>query len=202
MDKTTKQQNKKTTKQQAAVALQYGGSNLNFIPQSAQERYKLAVLAIGGNPQLNAAKFVQLNEKPNYLPNGMTYNESIDEQANVPHQNKPVEISEEEEQRPFNSQQDEPITVKKILKLHHEVTADIELKLRNEDNNFKKRYLNFLRTYQEIVTKCCGHSPDASLASAFVYFGKQPNNNLFPVLDNGSRIPVQPTSISLHENLA
>lgn len=32
---------------QAAVALHYGGSNLNFIPQSSQERYNLAVLAIG-----------------------------------------------------------------------------------------------------------------------------------------------------------
>ena len=75
---------------QAAVALQYGGSNLNFIPQSAEERYKLAVLAIGENPQLNVAKFVQSNEKPNYSPNSITYNESIDEQANVPHQNNPV----------------------------------------------------------------------------------------------------------------
>ena len=45
---------------QPAVALHYGGSNLNFIPQSSQERYNLAVLAIRENPHLNVAKFVSV----------------------------------------------------------------------------------------------------------------------------------------------
>ena len=92
--------------------------------------------------------------------------------------------------------EEEPVALKDILKLHREVAADIELKIRNEDNNFKKCYYNFLRTYRKIVTKCRGQSPVASLASAFVHFGKQQNSNLIPVLHNGSRIRVQPTSVS------
>lgn len=32
------------------------------------------------------------------------------------------------------------VSVTEILKLHHEVTADIELKPRTEDNNFKTCY--------------------------------------------------------------
>ena len=46
---------------QAAVALKYGGSNLNFIPQSPEEQYNLAVLAIGDNYHLNATKFTHLS---------------------------------------------------------------------------------------------------------------------------------------------
>ena len=179
---------------QAAVALQYGGRNLNFIPQSPRERYKLAVLAIGENPQLNVAKFVQLHEKPDCSANIVGDNEGIDENGheNIPQQN--VEISNPESFF-FDKECDETISLDKIIKRHHEVAADIELKLRNEDSNFQKCYFNFLKTYQKIVTKCRGHSPVASLSSAFAHFGKQ-QNNLLPVLHNGSRIRVQPTSIS------
>ena len=34
----------------------------------------------------------------------------------------------------------EDVSITEILKLHHEVSADIELKARNEDNNFKNCY--------------------------------------------------------------
>ena len=81
--------------------------------------------------------------------------------------------------------EDEPVALKDILKL--QLTTN---------NNFKKCYYNLLRTYRKIVTKCRGQSPVASLASAFVHFGKQQNSNLIPVLHNGSRIRVQPTSVS------
>ena len=109
------------------------------------------------------------------------------------------DIKEDEQQRHdtvLGHREEEPVALKEILKLHHEVAADIELKIRNENNNFKKCYYNFLRTYRKIVTKCHGQSPVASLASAFVHFGKQQSSNLIPVLHNGSRIRVQPTSIS------
>ena len=96
--------------------------------------------------------------------------------------------------------EEEPVALKDILKLHREVVADIELKIRNEDNNFKKCYYNFLRTYRKIITKCRGQSPVASLASAFVHFGKQQNSNVIPVLHNGSRIRVQPTSVSCRKS--
>jgi hypothetical protein len=177
--------------------LHYEGSNLNFIPQSSQERYNLAVLAIGENPHLNVAKFVQLHEKPHSSAvSFIACNENIDEEVNVPQQHSHIQISEEDEQQSFDPEPDEAINLEKILKLHDEVTADIRLKLRNEDNNFKRCYIKFLGTYRKIVTKCRGHSPVASLASAFVYFGKQQNNTLLPVLHNTSRICVQPTSIS------
>ena len=181
---------------QAAIALQYGGSNLNFIPQSPQERYNLAVLAIGENPHLNVAKFVQLHEKSDCSADTVANNTDMDENKheNIPQQNSHEEISNPEGCA-FDKELEETISLDKIIKLHHEVAADIELKLRNEDNNFQKCYFNFLRTYKKIVTKCRGHSPVPSLASAFALFGKQ-QNNLLPVLHNGSRIRVQPTSIS------
>ena len=110
-------------------------------------------------------------------------------------QHSHIQISEDDEQQSFDPDPDEAINLENILKLHDEVTANIRLKLRNEDNNFKICYFKFLRTYGKIVTKCRGHSPITSLASVFVYFGKQQNNTLLPVLHNTSRIRVQPTSI-------
>jgi hypothetical protein len=154
------------------VALKYGGGNINFIPRSAQDRYALAVLAIGDNPQLKVRQFVQLHEKS----------------ETVPQQNKEKDIKEDEQRwhdTVLGHTEDEPVALKEILKLHQEVAADIELKIRDEDNNFKKGYYNFLRTYRKIVTKCRGHSPVASLANVFVHFGKQQSSNLIPVLHNG-----------------
>ena len=81
---------------QAAVALQYGGSNLNFIPQSPRERYNLAVLAIGENPQLNVATFVQLHEKPHCSVNIVADNEGMDEHGHDKIPQQKVEISNPE----------------------------------------------------------------------------------------------------------
>ena len=86
---------------QAAIALRYGGCNLNFMPQSSEERYKLAVLAIGDNPQLNVAKFAQLHEKPDESEKA---NECADEEVNVPQQNH-IKIGKQDEQDPFDQDQ-------------------------------------------------------------------------------------------------
>jgi hypothetical protein len=181
---------------QAAVALKYGGGNTNFVPRSAQDRYALAVLAIGDNPQLNVKQFIQLHEKSESVMN--VESEDANEIETVPQQNMEKDAKDKQQRHKMvlDNKEEELVALQEILKLHREVAADIELKLRNEDNNFKKCYHNFLRTYRKIVTKCRGQSPVASLASAFVHFGKQQSSNLIPVLHNGSRIRVQPTSIS------
>ena len=123
-------------------------------------------------------------------------NKDRNEIETIPRQNMEKCIEENKQQQHdtvLDHKEEEPISLKDILKLHHEVAADIELKIRNEDN--------FLKTYRKIVTKCRGQSPVASLASAFVHFGKQQSNNLIPELHNGSRIRVQPTSISRRKSL-
>lgn len=48
---------------QAAVALIFGLKNPKFIPQSARERYKLAVLAMGDSPVLSVSRFVRLHQE-------------------------------------------------------------------------------------------------------------------------------------------
>ena len=54
--------------------------------------------------------------------------------------------------------EEEPVALKDILNLHREVTADIELKIRNEDNNFKQ-----LTTY-------CGQLEQLTAGHFHMYF--------------------------------
>ena len=48
---------------QAAVALKFGINNVNFIPQTAKERFNLATLAVGSNQSFSVAQFVSLHQK-------------------------------------------------------------------------------------------------------------------------------------------
>ena len=48
---------------QVAVALKYGISNLNFIPQTAKERFNIAILAARNNTKFNVSQFVSLDLK-------------------------------------------------------------------------------------------------------------------------------------------
>ena len=48
---------------QAAVALKFGTNNLNFVPQTANERFNLAILAVGSNKNFSVAQFVSLHQK-------------------------------------------------------------------------------------------------------------------------------------------
>ena len=88
----------------------------------------------------------------------------------------------------------EDISLNEILKLHHEVSEDIEYRLCTSDNNFGKCYFHYLTLYKKIISKCRGQAPIAALASAYVQFGKNKNGNCLPILHNGSQIRVQPTS--------
>ena len=110
---------------QAAVALKYGGGNTNFIPRSAQDRYALAVLAIGDNPHLKVGQFVQLHEKSESVTN--LKNEDRNEIETIPQQNMEKFMEENKQQQHdtvLGHKEEEPVALKDILKLHREVAAD------------------------------------------------------------------------------
>ena len=94
---------------------------------------------------------------------------------------------------PGNLDIPEDIPLNDILKLHHEVSEDIEYRLCTSDNIFRKCYFNYLTLYKKIISKCRGQAPIAALASAYVQFGKDKNGNCLPILHNGSQIRAQPT---------
>ena len=88
------------------------------------------------------------------------------------------------------------VPLDQIIKLHQQVSQDIEYKLRTSDTNFRLCYYKYLTLYRKIISKCRGQAPVASLASAYAQFGKERDGNYLPVLHNSSRIKVQPTAIS------
>ena len=90
----------------------------------------------------------------------------------------------------------EDISLNEIVKLHLEVSEDIQYRLCTSDKNFRKCYFNYLTLHKEIISKCRGQAPIAALASAYVQFEKNKNGNFLPILDNRSQIRVQLTSIS------
>lgn len=47
---------------QAAVALKFGINNINFVPQTANERFNLAILAVGNNKHFSVTQFVSLHQ--------------------------------------------------------------------------------------------------------------------------------------------
>lgn len=92
---------------------------------------------------------------------------------------------------------DTEIELQDILRLHRQVSDDVELKLKTADNNFRACYMKYLKVYRNIISKSRGQAPLAALATAFVNFGKDQNGLILPILHNGrARIRVQPTSIS------
>ena len=91
---------------------------------------------------------------------------------------------------------DAELSVDQIIKLHQQVSQDIEYKLRTSDTNFRLCYYKYLTLYRKIISKCRGQAPVASLATAYTQFGKDRGGNYLPVLHNNSRIKVQPTAIS------
>lgn len=84
-----------------------------------------------------------------------------------------------------------------ILRLHRQVSDDIELKLRTTDKNFQACYKKYLEIYRNIISKSRGQAPVSALATAFVNFGKDHNGLTLPILHNSkAKIRVQPNSIS------
>ena len=182
---------------QAAVALKFGINNVNFIPQTANDRFNLATLAVGSNRNFSVTQFVSLHQKeiesnPDFsgdcemeqdtLP-PLTVIDTSAGNSTSTHQSDDVEVPEE-------------ISLEEILQLHQETSQDIEYRLRTSDNNFRKCYYKYLSLYRKIVSKCRGQAPISSLASAYVQFGKNKNGTCLPILHNGSQIRVQPTAIS------
>ena len=186
---------------QAAVALKFGINNANFIPQTANERFNLATLAVGSNNSFRVTQFVSLQQKE--IENNPDYSGDceIEEEMLPPlidsDNGKQTEDNESSSTHP-SEEMDIPecTSLNEILRLHHEVSEDIEYRLCTSDKNFRKCYFNYLSVYKKIISKCRGQAPIAALASAYVQFGKNKNGTCLPILRNGSQIRVQPTSIS------
>ena len=186
---------------QAAVALKFGTNNANFIPQTANERFNLATLAVGSNNNFRVTQFVSLHQKE--IENNPDFSGEceIEEEMLPPlidnGNGKQTENYESSSTHPSDEMDiPENISQNEILKLHHEVSEDIEYRLCTSDNNFRKCYFHYLTLYKKIISKCRGQAPIAALANAYVQFGKNKNGNCLPILHNGSQIRVQPTSIS------
>ena len=142
---------------QAAVALK----NPNFIPQSARERYKLAVLAMGDSPVLSVSRFVSLHQKE--IEQNTDSISEITKEEEVPLET-PNMVKErnacgnnikttKSETGNINGNAD---PMEQILKLHRQLSDDIEHKIRTGDSGFRTCYEKYLKVYQKIVMKSRG----------------------------------------------
>ena len=180
---------------QAAVALKYGIAGINFIPQKPEERFNLAKLAIGNHQELQLHKFVHLHERT-------SIDMCVDSNDHV------VPMDTDSLATPADDSCGSPspkkeVELKDILKLHKQVTDDIELKLKTTDNNFRACYMKYMEVYRKIISKARGQAPVAALATAFVNFAKDRNGLTLPILHNSrAKIRVQPTSISRRKSKA
>ena len=191
---------------QAAVALKFGISNINFVPQTAKERFNLAILAVGNNNNFSVTQFVSLHQKEiESSPHFYKDQDKDHDEQQVILPSMPADsqesISTETNDNCISSQTDAnlpdaELSVDQIIKLHKQVSQDIEYKLRTSDTNFRLCYYKYLTLYRRIISKCRGQAPVASLATAYAQFGKDRGGNYLPVLHNNSRIKVQPTAIS------
>ena len=191
---------------QAAVALKFGISNINFVPQTAKERFNLAILAVGNNNNFSVTQFVSLHQKEiESSPHFYKDQDKDHDEQQVILPSMPADsqesISTETNDNCISSQTDAnlpdaELSVDQIIKLHQQVSQDIEYKLRTSDTNFRLCYYKYLTLYRKIISKCRGQAPVASLATAYAQFGKDRGGNYLPVLHNNSRIKVQPTAIS------
>ena len=191
---------------QAAVVLKYGVSNPNFVPQNHHEKYNLAVTAIGEHPDLRSENFVNIHQKeleknPGYslsLPITSCNDQSTEQLQTTSSQIQAIsdsitsancDITCFPEEKDFDQEE--------IVKLHREVTTDIEMRLRNGDASFRQCYMKYLQQYRKMVLKAHGLSTANCLASAYADFGKGRNGKLFPILHRSNkRIHVQPTAIA------
>ena len=180
---------------QAAVALKYGIAGINFIPQKPEERFNLAKLAIGNHQDLQLHKFVHLHERTS-IDMCVDSNDHV-----VPMDTDSLATPADDSCGSLSPKKE--VELKDILKLHKQVSDDIELKLKTTDNNFRACYMKYLEVYRKIISKARGQAPVAALATAFVNFGKDRNGLILPILHNSrAKIRVQPTSISRRKSKA
>ena len=188
---------------QAAVALKLRINNINFIPQTAKERFNLAILAIGDKKNFSVGQFVSLHQKEIESKPPFYGDQEKDEeqQTLLPMPDSPETETMETNDGIIDAGTDatlpnDEVSLDQIIKLHQQVSQDIEYKLRTSDTNFCLCYYKYLTLYRKIISKCRGQAPVASLASVYAQFGKERGGNYLPVLHNSSRIKVQPTAIS------
>lgn len=196
-------QNGNACPHQAAVVLKFGVSNCNFIPRNHVDKYNLAVLAIGDHPDLLLDKFADIHQKTLDLTLSSTTSMALltnsdDQQlANIPLQNASNGSENHDDDIHVHTTNSNDIPIEDVLKLHKEVSDDVEFWLRSGDQNFIKCYSKYLDTYRKIINKARGQTPLNNLSSAYVSFGKNTSGKLIPILHNSNkRIHVQPTSIS------
>ena len=111
---------------QAAVALKFGINNANFIPQTANERFNLATLAVGSSHSFRVTQFVSLHQKG--IENNPDYSGDceIEEEMLPPlidsDNGKQTEDNESSSTHP-SEEMDIPecISLNEILGLHHEI---------------------------------------------------------------------------------
>ena len=183
---------------QAAVALKFGISNINFVPQTAKERFNLAILAVGNNNNFSVTQFVSLHQKEiESSPHFYKDQDKDHDEQQVILPSMPADsqesISTETNDNCISSQTDAnlpdaELSVDQIIKLHQQVSQDIEYKLRTSDTNFRLCYYKYVTLYRRISSKCRGQAPVASLTTAYAQFGKDRGGNYLPVLHNNSRI--------------
>ena len=177
---------------QAAVALKYGIAYINFIPQGAEQRFSLAKLAIGNHKELQLEKFVHFHQK-----NTAEMEMDSGDQCVPLDVNSLCETPDEPQCHIHSpgkdSKIDDEFELENTLRLHRQVSNDIELKLRITDKNFQACYKKYyLEIYRNIISKSRGQAPVAALATAFVNFAKDHNGLTLPILHNSkAKIRVQ-----------
>ena len=124
---------------QTAVALKFGISNINSVPQAAKERFNLAILAVGNNNNFSVTQFVSLHQKEiESSPHFYKDQDKDHDEQQVILPSMPADsqesISTETNDNCISSQTDAnlpdaELSVDQIIKLHQQVSQDIEYKL-------------------------------------------------------------------------
>ena len=100
------------------------------------DKYKLAVLAIGEHPNLCAEKFADIHQKKfESTKPSITEPFPVNKNPNIPLNDK-LDNNENDYTNPTSEQQE--TSLDDVIKLHKEVSSDIEFWLRNGNPNFTK----------------------------------------------------------------
>ena len=108
----------------------YGIAGINFIPQRAEERLNLAKLAIGDHKDLQLQKFVHLHHNQHAQTDMVNDDHSVpldvDSLSPTPDDTCKIQSFDKE------NEIDTEIELQDILRLHRQVSDDVELKLKND----------------------------------------------------------------------
>ncbi|RMX38895.1 hypothetical protein pdam_00025081, partial [Pocillopora damicornis] len=145
---------------QAAVALKLRINNINFIPQTAKERFNLAILAIGDKKNFSVGQFVSLHQKEieSKPPFYGDQEKGEEQQTLLPMPDSPETETMETNDGIIDAGTDatlpnDEVPLDQIIKLHQQVSQDIEYKLRTSDTNFRLCYYKYLTLYRKIISK-------------------------------------------------